>query len=130
MIQEMGRVCKTGGCVAIIEPNVYNPSAFLTGMFLRLERGIFHCKPKVFLRYLEMAGMGENIKLEYVGVFSPIGLLSHIFSKSNFVKTPWFIKLWEGTDRIVNKMVPERFWTSMVIIARKGSPGYGSEMRR
>jgi SAM-dependent methyltransferase len=123
MIQEMGRVCKTKGWVAIIEPNAYNPSSFLMGLLRKPERGILHCKAKVFLGYFRRLGMSGEMKINYIGTFSPLCLLSYFFKGSDFVKTPWFMRLWKRADDFVNKIIPERFWTSMVITARKGGEG-------
>jgi hypothetical protein len=123
MIQEMSRVCKNGGWMAIIEPNAYNPSSFLLGLLRKPERGILHCRPAVFLKNLKRLGMHYEIRFEYIGTFSPIHLVSYFFNKRNFVRAPWFVELWERTDSIVNKIIAKRFWTSMFIMARKGSRG-------
>jgi hypothetical protein len=123
MIQEMMRVCKEGGQVAIIEPNVYNAYSFLLGLLRKPERGILHCKPKIFLKYFKRLGKSEEIKLRYYGTFYPMCLSSYFLRNKDFVKAPWFQKLWERTDYIVNKIIPQRFWTGMVIMAKKGVHG-------
>lgn len=125
MIQEMSRVCKNGGWIAIIEPNAYNPSSFLLGLLRKPERGILHCRPAVFLKSLKKLGMHHEIRFEYIGTFSPMHLVSDFFKKKDFVRTPWFVRLWERTDSIANRIIAKRFWTSMVIMARKGSQKEG-----
>jgi ubiquinone/menaquinone biosynthesis C-methylase UbiE len=120
VIKEIVRTCKMGGRVAIIEPNVYNLSSFLFGLLRKPERGILHCKPKVFLEYFKRLGMSNELTLTYDGTFAPMQLFAHLFNKRNFVKASWFIRLWEIIDYIMNKIIPEKFWTSMTITARKG----------
>ena len=120
MIQEMIRVCKEGGQVAITEPNVCNPYLFLFGLLRKRERGIFHCRPKIFLEYFKRSEKSEEIKLTYYGTFYPICLASHFFRNRDFVNSLWFQKLWERTDYIVKKIIPQRFWAGMVIMAKKG----------
>ena len=122
MIQEMTRVCKKGGQVAITEPNVYNPSSLLLGLLRKPERGILHCKPKIFLKYFKRFGKSEEIKLKYYGTFYPICLSSYFFKNRDFVNALWFQKIWERTDYIVNKIIPQRFWTGVVIMGKKGCP--------
>jgi len=119
MIQEMGRVCKKGGWVAIIEPNVFNFFSFLLALLRKPERGIFRSKPKVFLKYFRQLGMGYEIKLTYDGIFSAIDLLRFFFKKKKFIKAPWFNRLCERIEDISNKIIPERFWAIMVILGRK-----------
>lgn len=119
MIQEMGRVCKKGGWVAVIEPNAYNPSSLLLALIRKPERGIFHCKAKLFLGYFKEVGMSEDIKLKYDGTFAPISVLTHFFKRGGFIKAPWFNELWRRIDHIVNRIVPKRFWSNIIMMAKK-----------
>jgi len=119
MIKEMGRVCKKRGWVALMEPNAYNPSSILLALLRRPERGILHCKSNAFLDYFERSGMGDEIRLKYDGTFAPLNLFAHFFWKKGFIRAPWFNKLWGRIDYVVNRIIPERFWTNVIILAKK-----------
>jgi SAM-dependent methyltransferase len=119
MIQEMKRTCKKGGWVAIIEPNAYNFSSLMLALLHKEERGILHCKSKAFLSYFERSGIGYEIKLRYDGTFAPIVLFAHLFREKSFIRAPWFNKLWERIDYVVNRITPKRFWSNVIILAKK-----------
>lgn len=118
-IQEMGRICKKGGSVAVIEPNVYNPSSLLLALLRKPERGILHCKSKTFLNYFERLEMNHEIKLSYDGTLSLMNLLIHVFRKRDFVKSPWFNELWERLDHVHHRIIPKKFWSNIMIMAKK-----------
>lgn len=118
-VEEMGRICKKGGWVVIIEPNVYNPSSFLLGVLRKPERGILHCKSKTFLDTFERLGMNHEIKLSYDSTFSLMSLLTHFFRKRRFVKTVWFNELWKRIDRVLCRAIPRRLWSNIIIMAKK-----------
>jgi len=67
---------------------------------------LFRCKPEIFLKYFKRFGKSKEIKLKHYGTFSPICLSSYFFRNRDFVNTPWFQKLLERTDYIVNKIIP------------------------
>ncbi len=120
MMEEMLRVCKEGGMVTIIEPNVYNPISLLFGLIREQERGILHCNPNVFLKYLKKLGLGNlGIKLEFIGTCSLICIISYLFKRRSFIKSLWFQKIWGCTDYIVNKIIPKRLWSNMIIVVKK-----------
>ena len=105
--------------MAIMEPNAYNFSSLMLALLRKPERGILHCKSRAFLNYFERAGMSYEIKLKYDGTFAPINLFAHLFRERGFVRTLWFNKLWERIDYVVNKITPKRFWSNIIILARK-----------
>jgi len=118
-IEEMRRICKKGGWVAIIEPNVYNPSSLLLAVLRKPERGILHCKSKTFLDYFETLGMNHEVKLSYDGTFSLMNLLTHFLRKRRFVNAPWFNKLWERIDWVLYRTIPRKFWSNIMIMTKK-----------
>jgi len=118
-VKEMNRICKKGGRIALIEPNAYNPSSLLLGLLRKSERGILHCKSKLFLRYFNELGMRNEIVLKYDDTFAPMNLFVQFFRKRNFVKTRWFNGFWKSIDDMVKKIVPERFWANIIMVARK-----------
>jgi SAM-dependent methyltransferase len=119
MIKEMGRVCKKRGWVALMEPNAYNPSAILLALLRRPERGILNCKSKAFLDYFERSGIGDKIILKYDGTFALLNLFTRFFWKKGFIRAPWFSKLWGSIDGVMGRIIPERFWTNIIILAQK-----------
>jgi len=59
MIEEMSRVCKKGGWVAIIEPNAYNFYWFLLALIRKTERRILNCKGNAFLECFKRSGLAH-----------------------------------------------------------------------
>lgn len=119
VVKEMNRICKKGGRIALIEPNAYNPSSFLLGLLRKPERGILHCKSKLFLKYFDELGMGNEIAVKYDDTFAPMDSFVQFFRKRDFVKTPWFYGFWESIDDMMKKIVPERFWANIIMVVRK-----------
>jgi ubiquinone/menaquinone biosynthesis C-methylase UbiE len=119
MMKEMERVCKKGGWVAIIEPNTYNLSFFLLALLRKRERGILNCTSNVFFKYFERLGMCCEIRWRYDGTVTPLRVMTYFFRNREFIRSPWFSNLWKKIDEISNKIIPERFWTNIVILARK-----------
>ena len=119
VVKEMKRICKRGGRIALIEPNAYNPSSLLLGLLRKPERGILHCKSKLFLRYFDQLGMGNEIAVKYDDTFALMNLFAQFFKKRDFVKTRWFNGFWESIDDMIKKVIPERFWANIIMVARK-----------
>jgi ubiquinone/menaquinone biosynthesis C-methylase UbiE len=119
VVKEMKRICKKGGRIALIEPNAYNPSSFLFGLLRKPERGILHCKLSVFLRYFSELGMRNKITFKYDDTSAPMNLFVQFSRKRNFVKTRWFNRYWKNIDDMMKKIIPERFWANIVMVAQK-----------
>jgi SAM-dependent methyltransferase len=119
VIQEMSRVCKPGGLLAIIEPNAYNPSMFLFGLIRRRERGILHCKANLFLGYLKKIGMDRDARVHYLGNFTPFYIIHYIFMKTSMIRSKGFLGLWKWVDSVACQLTPRKYWTGMVVTARK-----------
>ncbi|HUL21089.1 MAG TPA: class I SAM-dependent methyltransferase [Thermodesulfobacteriota bacterium] len=119
MMEEMKRTCKKGGRVAIMEPNAYNFSSLMLALLRKPERGILHCKSKLFLQYFNELGMGKEIEVKYDDTFAPINLFVQFFKKRDFVRTRWFTGFWESIDDMMKKIFPEMFWANIIVVARK-----------
>jgi SAM-dependent methyltransferase len=119
MVKDMARVCRRGGAVVIMEPNAYNPSSFLLGLLRKPERGIWHCKSKLFLHYFSRLGMADRLRLHYDDTFAPINLFVHFFRKRGFVKGRRFNRSWRAIDDLMKKVIPERFWADIIVVAEK-----------
>jgi SAM-dependent methyltransferase len=119
MMREMQRVCRKGGWVAFIEPNAFNLSFFILALLRRRERGILNCRTKIFLNHFERLGMHSEILLKYEGAVTPLRVITLLLRNREFVKSPWFTGLCRTIDGFSNKVIPERFWTNIVILAKK-----------
>lgn len=120
-VREMFRVCKPGGRISWMEPNVLSWPNFFLALLSPAERGILHSSKRVYLEILRQQIPPEAYSLEihYDNLPFPIFQVLVLIRKFRGIYEEKFTSFCHGFDAAVKKIAWKPFWQLIMLDFQK-----------